>query len=181
MASAASSWSSPFLQGWRKVPFSLVFPYFWLHPDFMNSELILLFSPSVSRPTSNRLQKVTRSHGHSNNHLNYISRTDGVDRLRDLLLQHALLISRAGVSLSMAPPALLQERGEAGSRWLVTKDSCMNFLLSSCPSLKDLKVKCGCHSNVRRTLFISGNYLTPLVVRSPRSNSCHWCSGPVMA
>lgn len=105
--------------GGRKAPFSLVFPYFWLHLDFMNSELILLFSPSVSRPTSNRLQKVTRSHGHSNNHLNYISRTDGVDRLRDLLLQHALLISRAGVSLSTAPPPC-SRKGErlAPADWL---------------------------------------------------------------
>lgn len=181
MASVASSWSSPFLQGWRKAPFSLVFPYSWLHPDFMNSELILLFSPSVSRPTSNRLQKVTRSNGHSNNHLNYNSRTDGVDRLRDFLLQHALLISRALCLSQHGSPALLQERGEVGSHWLVTKDSCMNFLLSSCLSLKDLKVKCGCHSNVRCTLFISGNYLTPLVVHSPLSDSCHWCSGPVKA
>lgn len=80
----------------------MLLPSSWLHSDFMTSELILLFFllASVSRPTSNELQKVTSFNGHRDNHLNYISRPDGLDRLRGRLDQniYSLLISEVGRS-----------------------------------------------------------------------------------
>lgn len=75
------------LQGLRR--FLTLLPSSWLHSDFMTFELILLFFllVSVSGLTSKELQQVTRFNGHRDNHLNYISRSDGLDRLRAWLYQ----------------------------------------------------------------------------------------------